>query len=417
MTKVLWIDASAGVAGDMMLGALTDAGVPLETMQYAVDAVVPGAVRLVRSEVQRAGLRATKVDVEVLVEDPPHRTWSTIREMLAVAELPEPVRELALAVFDRLAAAEGRVHGVSPEQVHFHEVGALDAIADVVGTCAAIAALGVDDVVVSPVALGSGTIEAHHGTLPVPPPAVLELSRGWQVVAGGQGELATPTGLALVTTLATSSGAMPAMTVESSGIGAGTKDRHGRANVVRTVLGEQLDPSGRAAGELETQDAVVVEANVDDLDPRLWPGVLSALLEAGAADAWLSSIVMKKGRPGVTLHVLAAPHLLGRVSDVVLEHSSTLGLRVSSVAKHMLVRSWAQVEVTREAPGDHATAPVRVKLGLRDGVVVRVQPEFEDVAALAAAWHEPEATVLARANAAAAAAGLTVGAPAPQRAD
>src|SRR5690606_5737890 len=157
-------------------------------------------------------------------------------------------------------------------------------IADVVGACAGVVALGVDRVIVSPVALGSGTIEAHHGTLPVPPPAVLELSRGWDVLAGGQGELATPTGLAIVTALAGSSGPLPTMTVELSGIGAGTKDRHGRANVVRLVVGAVREP-------VAPEPAVVLEANVDDLDPRLWPGVLDALLGAGAQDAWLSTIL------------------------------------------------------------------------------------------------------------------------------
>lgn len=401
--RTLWIDASAGVAGDMLLGALVDAGVPLARLQSAVDAVVPGSVRLTHAEVTRAGLRASKVDVEVLVADPPHRTWTTIRELLDSAELDPPVRERAVAVFARLAEAEGRVHGVPPEEIHFHEVGALDAIADVVGTCAGIEALGVDRVVVSPVALGSGTIEAHHGTLPVPPPAVLELSRGWDVLAGGQGELATPTGLALVTALAGSSGPLPAMTVELSGIGAGTKDRHGRANVVRLVVG-----AGRAP--VAPEPAVVLEANVDDLDPRLWPGVLDALLDAGAQDAWLSTILMKKGRPGVTVHVLAPGHLSDELAEVLFARTSTLGLRVGAVAKHLLARSWVEVEVGDD---DGTVGRVRIKLGLRDGTIVRAQPEFDDVASLARERSAPEVEVLALAQAAARAAGLVPGSAAP----
>jgi pyridinium-3,5-bisthiocarboxylic acid mononucleotide nickel chelatase len=241
MSRALWIDASAGVAGDMLLGALVDAGVPLAQLQGAVDAVVPGSVRLTHDVVVRAGLRAAKVDVEVLVADPPHRTWAAIRELLAAAALPDDVRDLALRVFGRLAEAEGHVHGVPPEDVHFHEVGALDAIADVVGTCAGVAALDVQEVVASPVALGSGTVRAHHGTLPVPPPAVLALVRGWDVLAGGHGELATPTGVALVTALAGRSGPLPRMRVETYGVGAGTKDVAGRANVVRLVVGTVPD--------------------------------------------------------------------------------------------------------------------------------------------------------------------------------
>ncbi|EYR64953.1 hypothetical protein N866_00725 [Actinotalea ferrariae CF5-4] len=244
--RALWIDASAGVAGDMLLGALVDAGVPLARLQEAVDAVLPGSVRLVHGDVVRAGLRAAKVDVEVLVADPPHRTWADVRELLAAAPLADDVRDLALRTFARLAEAEGRVHGVPAQDVHFHEVGALDAVADVVGTCAGVVALDVHEVVVSPVALGSGTVRAHHGTLPVPPPAVLALVPGWDVLAGGEGELATPTGVALVTSLAHRSGPLPRMRVTTYGVGAGTKDVPGRANVVRVVVGDVPDGADHA---------------------------------------------------------------------------------------------------------------------------------------------------------------------------
>lgn len=417
--RVLWIDASAGVAGDMLLGALVDAGVPLGELQDAVDAVVPGSVRLTAASVTRAGLRATKVEVEVLVEDPPHRTWSTIRGLLGDAALDPAVRDAALAVFSRLAEAEGRVHGVDPEDVHFHEVGALDAIADVVGSCAGVARLGAAHVVVSPVALGSGTIEAHHGTLPVPAPAVLELARGWDVLAGGRGELATPTGLALVTGLASTTGPLPAMRVERTGIGAGTRDRHDRANVVRLAVG--TPPLHHAAGAgvhahagdlgAGSEPAVVLETNVDDLDPRLWPGVLARLLAAGASDAWLTPILMKKGRPAHTLHVLAEPSLAGGLRDLVLAHTSTLGVRAGTVAKDVLDRDWVPVDVHLPGPAARSGS-VRVKVGHRAGVVVQAMPEFEDVASLAGAGADavPVAQVLAAAHSAAAAAGLVPGA-------
>jgi uncharacterized protein (TIGR00299 family) protein len=398
-SPVLWIDASAGIAGDMLLGALVDAGVALAELQAAVDAVIPGSVRLTERTVTRAGLRATKVEVEVLVEDPPHRTWTTIRGLLGAADLAEPVRARALAAFARLAEAEGRVHGTSPEDVHFHEVGALDAIADVVGSCAGVEVLGATTVVVSPIALGSGTITAHHGVLPVPAPAALELSRGWDVLAGGQGELATPTGLALATSLAASSGPLPAVRPERTGIGAGTRDTHGRANVVRVVLGT---PTGGHAGDRHREHAVVLETNVDDLDPRLWPEVLERLLDAGAWDAWLSPIVMKKGRPAHTLHVLCGPDQAADLGTVVLAHTTTLGLRVTSVVRDVLDRAWVPVEVDG--------GPVRIKVGHRDGRVVRAMPEFDDVAAVAAGRGVPAAQVLAQAHAAAAAAGVVQGA-------
>lgn len=420
---LLWVDASAGVAGDMLLGALVDAGVALADLQSAVDAVVPGSVRLTSRTVERAGLRATKVDVEVLVDDPPHRTWATIRTTLEASALPAAVRDRALAVFGRLADAEGRVHGVPPEEVHFHEVGALDAVADVVGTCAGVVALGADDVVVSPVALGFGTVRAHHGTLPVPVPAVLELARGWDVVAGGEGELATPTGLALVTALASRSGPLPAVRVDRSGVGAGTRDVPGRANVVRIVLGtptaSRVAPAGRAgslgragapdpadpAAEGGPHDAVVVEANVDDLDPRVWPDVLAALLAAGAQDAWLTPVLMKKGRPGHTVHALTPPSAEAAVGAVLARHTTTLGWRVTPVTKETLARTWVQV-VTEHGP-------VPVKVGHADGVVVQAQPEYDDVRRVAGDVGVPVREVLAAAQAAARAAGLVPGAPAP----
>src|SRR5690349_2860829 len=211
---MLWIDASAGIAGDMLLGALVDLGVPLASLQEAVDAVLPGAVSFAAVPVRRAGLRATHVDVAV-ADDDTSRSWADVRELIGRAALDQRVREMALGVFGRLAEAEARVHGVPPEEVHFHEVGAHDAIADVVGTCAGVAALDVVRIVLSPVALGSGSVRTAHGALPVPAPAVLELMRGWDVAASvpDAGELATPTGVALATTLASASGAMPSMTV------------------------------------------------------------------------------------------------------------------------------------------------------------------------------------------------------------
>ncbi|GEA89076.1 nickel pincer cofactor biosynthesis protein LarC [Cellulomonas cellasea] len=407
--RVLWVDASAGVAGDMLLGALVDAGVPLDVLQAAVDAVIPGSVRLTAATVTRAGLRATKVEVDVLVDDPPHRTWSTIRGLLGDADLDPAVRAAALAAFARLADAEGRVHGVPAEDVHFHEVGALDAIADVVGSCAGVASLGAARVVVSPVALGSGTIDAHHGTLPVPAPAVLELARGWDVLAGGRGELATPTGLALVTSLASASGPLPAMRVERTGVGAGTRDRPDRANVVRIALGTEAVVPPHADVRTRQEPAVVLETNVDDLDPRLWPGVLARLLAAGASDAWLTPILMKKGRPAHTLHVLADPLAADALRELVLAHTTTLGIRTSTVTKDVLDRAWVSVDVPLGAPRE--SSPVRIKVGHRGGVVVQAMPEFEDVAALADATGVPVAQVLTAAHAAAAGARLLAGVP------
>jgi pyridinium-3,5-bisthiocarboxylic acid mononucleotide nickel chelatase len=398
-----WIDASAGVAGDMLLGALVDAGAGLAAVQRAVDAVIPGSVRIERSGVTRAGLRAAKVDVRPLVRHPPHRAWREIAALLSA--LDPPVRDRATAVFATLAAAEAHVHGVPVEDVHFHEVGALDSIGDVVGVCAALADLGVETVSAGEVALGSGRVRTAHGELPVPAPAVAELARGWRVRSGGTGELATPTGMALVRTLAAACTDLPAMTVQSIGVGAGGRDVAGRPNVVRVVIGSPAAEPGGGARPTDPEPLVLLEANVDDLDPRLWPAILAGLLDDGAADAWLVPIVMKKGRPAHTLSVLCDPARTPRLRARIFRDTTTLGVREGTLRRTALERCFVAVEL----PG----GTVAVKIGHADGVIVQVMPEFDDVAALARRQGRPERLVLQDAANAAAAAGLTVGAPRP----
>lgn len=374
--STVWVDASAGASGDMLLGALVGAGVPLGVLRSAVDDVAPEPVTLRVEEVRRGGLAATRVHVEA-AESHHHRTWRDVRSLLGD-------RPLARAVFERLAVAEAAVHGTTPDEVHFHEVGALDAIADVVGVCAGFEHLGATSVVVSPVAVGSGTVRAAHGTLPVPPPAVVELLRGAPSYAGpAPFETCTPTGAALLATLATGWGPQPPMVVDEIGVGAGGRDPEGHPNALRLLVGE---PSGSVAQEL------VVEANVDDLDPRVWPGVLDALLAAGAADAWLTPILMKKGRPAHTLSVLVTPARAAAVREVVFRATTSIGLREHAVAKHALERSVVEVTVDQQ--------PIAVKVALLRGRVVTAQPEWEDVARAAAALDRPARDVLADARAA-----------------
>ncbi|GAA3703439.1 nickel pincer cofactor biosynthesis protein LarC [Microlunatus aurantiacus] len=397
-----WIDASAGIAGDMLLGALVDAGADLAVVQAAVDAVVPGSVRLDAAEVTRAGQRATKIAVEVITEDLPHRRWATIRDRLVEAPISTPVRDRALATFARLAEAEATAHGIAVDDVHFHEVGALDSIADVVGVSAALADLGVTTLSAGVVAVGSGRTRAAHGDLPVPVPAVVRLSVGWRVQAGGTGELTTPTGMALVATLAERCEDLPAMTVQASGAGAGTKDFPGRPNVTRVLLGELATSTGAAT---EGQTMIILEAGVDDLDPRLWPGVLDRLLRAGAADAWLVPIVMKKGRPAHVLTVLTQPGLATRLRQMMIDHTSTLGVRQHEVTRSALARGWASVDVDEH--------PVRIKIGHDATGIRQLNPEFDDVSRVAAATGRPEREVLEQARAAARRDGLELGGAAP----
>ena len=399
-----WLDVSAGVAGDMLLGALLDAGAPLDRVQTAVDTVLPGTVQLSTAVVTRAGMRATKADIRVLKEDHPHRTWRDIESMLAQSGLAEPAKAKALSVFARLADAEGQVHGIPPAEVHFHEVGAWDSIADVVGVCVALDAMGVASVSASAVSLGSGRAQGAHGDMPVPVPAVLEMSRGWQVTSGGIGELATPTGMALVRALAAVCEPLPRLTVSGVGVGAGTKDTEGRANVVRAVLGTR--PEVDEAG-VPVERLWVLEANIDDLDPRVWPSVLATLLETGAADAWLTPILMKKGRPAHTLSVLCAPSHRDALRACIFRLTSTFGVREYAVDRLALERDWRSVPVLG------ATVRIKLSMGTSDGAIAHATPEFEDVATLAARLGLPVRRVLDEARVAADAAGLRPGASPP----
>ena len=384
-----WLDCSSGVAGDMLLAALVDAGAPVAVMQQAVDTIAPEPVPLRVEEVRRGGLRATKVHVDA-TESTTRRTWAQIRELLADGRLSPDVGERARGAFERLATAEARVHGGNPDDVHFHEVGALDAIADIVGAAAGLTALNLTGLQVSPVALGSGTVSTAHGLLPVPPPAVVELLKGAPSYGGGaDAELTTPTGAALVTEFATSWGAQPPMAVHRQGVGAGGRDLAGRPNVVRLIVGESLDPQPAT---------LLLEANVDDIDPRLWPPILSRLLEAGASDAWLAPIVMKKGRLAHTLSVLVDAPAATAVRHAMFIETTTIGLREMVIDKRALDRAERSVAV-----GGYR---VRIKIATLDGVLVNAQPEYDDVIAAATAAGRPVKAVLADSVAAARAAGL-----------
>lgn len=471
----------------MLLAALLDAGADLDVVRRAVAAVVGDTVRLRTSEVRRAGQRAFSLDVAAVGADQPERSWSEIRDLIDRADpgrLAPAAGRRALAVFGVLAAAEARVHGIAVDAVHFHEVGAWDSIADIVGVCAALEHLGVDRVVASDIAVGDGFVRTAHGILPVPVPAVVELLVGSTLgiaplptpagkprVSGAAeapedsrsatvGELATPTGVALLVALADAGGAAapPMAALESVGIGAGHKELPGWANVVRVVLGD--DPAagddlaagdvpaagGAPAGEdrrlhaqvgaaatgplsgtppdlpgppvdlpgVPVDHGAVVETNVDDLDPRAWPDVLAAVLAAGAADAWLTPIVMKKGRPAHTLSALVVdPEAREAVVRAILTHTSTFGVRIGDVVRPALPRGFVAIDVACGA----ARAPVAVKVGHLDGRIVRATPEYADCAALAEAAGCPVAEALAVAAAAAAAAGLVPGSTAPPLAD
>ncbi len=380
-----WVDAGSGVSGDMLLGALTDLG----ALDVGALARTLG-VDVSAAEGNRGGLRGISVDVRP-GEDQPHRRLADLLELVDHAAVEPAVRDRSKAVFRRLAAAESRVHGIEPETVEFHEVGALDTIVDVVGACQGFAALGLDRLVVSPIALGGGRISTAHGVVPVPGPAVLELLAAGNLVGYGgpvDVELATPTGVALLAEFAGGAGPMPAMEVSATAVGLGARELDEQPNVLRLVVGHAVSPRA------EDDDWLLLEANVDDLDPRLWPAVLARLLDAGAGDAWLTPIVMKKGRAAHTVSALVAPDFADAAARVLFTESSTIGIRTTRVGKRALDREWVSVDV-----GGHA---IRVKLARLDARIVNAVPEYDDVAAAAVALGRPIKATLAAATAAAA---------------
>jgi len=383
-----WLDCSAGASGDMLLGAMVDAGAPIAAMQEAVDALAVEPVLLSASHVTRQGIAATKVDVAA-PRSTVTRTWANIRGQLEGADIPEPVRRTALDAFARLARAEATAHRTSPEQVHFHEVGGLDAIADVVGTAAGLHALGIRALTAGTVALGSGMVRGEHGLVPVPGPAVLALLQeaAAPVWAGpAPYEMCTPTGAALLAATVVEWGSLPPMTVRSVGTGAGSRELDEVPNVLRLVIGEPLSSPGPGT-------AVLLETNVDDLDPRLWPDVLDGLFDAGASDAWLTPILMKKGRPAHTLHVLCGQEVVDGVREAIFRRTSTIGLRRTEVSKQALDRDEGVVRVEGQ--------PIAVKIARDGGRVVNVSVEFEDVRRAAAELRQPLKEVLRAATAAA----------------
>jgi uncharacterized protein (TIGR00299 family) protein len=385
--RSLWVDAGNGAAGDMLLAALLDAGADLSVVRDGLRGLAVEPIDVELTQVRRHGLRAAHANVRALHTDV-SRGLADVIAVLSAAVLPAPARELALAVFERLARAEARVHGVDVSEIHFHEVGALDAIADVTGCALALHdldLLGPARRIVSPIAAGSGVVRAAHGPLPVPVPAVLELltEAGAPMRAHpARMELCTPTGAALLATLATGWGPVPDCVPSSVGTGAGTADPEGHPNVLRVVVGEAVAEPGWAATEMHR-----VDATIDDLDPRVWPDVLEALRSAGAADAWCSPALMRKGRPGQLLSVLVDPERLDVVCRVVFEQTTSLGVRISSVERRALRRD--RIEVT------YGQVTVGVKRGLLGDRVVTAQPEYDEARAAAEAAGRPVAEVLA----------------------
>jgi uncharacterized protein (TIGR00299 family) protein len=377
-----YLDCSSGVSGDKFLGALLDLGAvrgdfTAEDLRDIV-ATLAGEARVDVERVLSRGVSA--IGVTVHAEGEPHsRSWADIERLLEAANLPEPVRAAAIRTFDALAVAEATVHGVAVDDVHFHEVGALDSIADIVGVCAGLHALGVETVFASPVAVGSGTVETSHGTLPVPAPATAALLADLAIVAGpASGELTTPTGAALVKTLCAGVGVMPPMLVDRVGYGAGTRDI-GSPNVCRLIVGEGRP--GLGTPSLPIEPVVLLETNIDHLTPEELAFAAEELLATpGALDVWQTPIVMKKGRSAVALSVLAETGGAEFVAERVIELTGSLGVRRSPLERYVAPREIVSLETP--------WGPVRLKVGAG-----RARPEHEDVAEIARRTGRPYAEV------------------------
>lgn len=388
-----YLDTPSGISGDIFLGCLIDAGWPLASLHAAIDKLnLPGGSWRVSAEtVSQGGLRATRVSVEIS-ENNISRKLADVHRIVGASGLQTAVKRPACAVFARLAAAEAFIHNTTPDDVHFHEVGALDAIIDIVGVCAGLHELGINPLYASALPLGHGWTESMHGRIPLPAPATLALlanANAPTVPAPGPGELVTPTGAALVAELAEFR--LPAQRLRKIGYGAGQKV-FAWPNIARLWLGDGLDESpGQPAAPSDS--LVVIETNIDDMSPELYQPVQALLFDNGALDVWTSSIAMKKGRPATLLSVLASQEDESDLATLLLRQTTTLGVRVYPVRRHIAARHYQTVST--------AFGPVRVKVKELDGRNVGVKPEFEDCRRLAEATATPLTAVYAAAQAAA----------------
>ena len=438
--RIAYLECFSGISGDMFLGALVDAGVPPRVLEDTVAALGVGA-RLEISKVLRSGISATKVDVwaggqkdlpreEFWAKEnaapprspgesphqhhhhgpdhhhdhqqsavaasrtethPPHshaRGLSEIREIIRKAAISGTAKKTAITIFEALAAAEAKIHNVPVEKIHFHEVGAVDAIVDIVCASVGVEALGVDEIVCSPLNVGGGTVQCAHGTFPVPAPATVELLQNAPVYSSGvQAELVTPTGAAIVKTLARRFAAFAQMTIEKSGFGAGSREFPGLPNVVRLTVGEASSLSTAKAGQ---EIVTVLEANLDDLNPQVFGYVMDRLFDEGALDAFAMPVQMKKNRPGTLLTVLCKPEDAGKLTQLIFSETTTLGVRRRDEIRETLARRWENVRT----PGGE----VRIKIASMNGKVTNYAPEYEDCRRLAAEHHVPLKTVMQEAT-------------------
>jgi uncharacterized protein (TIGR00299 family) protein len=411
--RIAYLECFSGISGDMFLGALVDAGVPARLLDDTVASLNVGA-RLEISRVMRSGISATKVDVRVAGEKDmppeeylerhedhvdehshekrhahPHthgRGLTEIRQIISRASISDGAKQTATAIFEALGRAEGKIHNMAPEQVHFHEVGAVDAMVDIICAAVGAEALKVDEIICSPLNVGGGTVKCAHGEFPVPAPATVEILQDAPVYSSGvQAELVTPTGSAIVRTLAGRFGAFPPMKLEKSGYGAGSRDFSGHPNVVRLTIGEAA-----VVVKAESDVVAVLEANLDDLNPQVFGYVIDRLFEEGALDSFAIPVQMKKNRPGMLLTVLCKPEHAEKLTALIFSETTTLGVRRREEARQLLARRWESVITP--------WGEVRMKIGSMNGKINNYAPEYEDCRKIAAQHRVPLKTVMQEAS-------------------
>jgi uncharacterized protein (TIGR00299 family) protein len=381
-----YLDAFSGLSGDMMAGALIDCGAAFGELERVAASLGMGGYRLAIRRKDVSGIAATKFDVEVF-ERQPERHFGEIRRMIERAGLAPRVTATAVAIFEALAIAEAKVHRTTPDEVHFHEVGAVDSIIDIVAAAWGLDYLGVDSLLVSPLPMGSGFARSQHGIIPVPPPATAELLTGFPVKLGdGPSEMVTPTGAAIVKALARPASLPLTFAIERIGYGAGTKHFDDRPNVLRLLI-------GNTAGGFASDELIEIAANIDDLNPQIYDHLSERLFKAGARDVSFTPIVMKKGRPAIMLTVLAEAALRERVADTIFRETTTIGLRFHPVGRLKLARTIVEV-ATR-------FGPIRVKVSGTESEALTLSPEYDDCHRAALAADAPLKLVMEEAQAAA----------------
>jgi uncharacterized protein (TIGR00299 family) protein len=381
-----YLDCSSGISGDMFLGALLDAGLDAHQLLEELKKLSLGFYKLKRTRALRGGIVGTRWEIEI-GPDQPHRKLGDIEELIGKAALSDGVREKSLKIFRRLAEVEGKLHNKPPEEIHFHEVGAVDAIIDIVGACLGLEALEVSELICSPLNVGGGRVEAAHGSLPVPAPATAELLKDIPVYSSGvEGELVTPTGAAIVSTLAASYGPFPSFKIERIGYGAGAKEFPKHPNVARIFIGQALESVEAQPGLPGEELVTVLEANLDDMNPQLYGYFVERALAAGALDVTCTSVQMKKNRPGFLLTLLSLPEAADALSELVFEQTTTIGLRMYEARRRVLERELVEVETPY--------GTVHVKIAKRERKVVNAAPEYEDCQKLATEKSVPLKQVL-----------------------